>query len=148
MVCDLRSVLALHDVLDGQRAANLLDQLAQELQQVVLRPSNDFELVDGGLVVADLEGIQGDAGPKKVCAEAKLVDLSRSVSDTDRLEPGVLESFETRKFCNQCVEALATELSIPGLRTVVDDLVARCDLTAASTDYRLGCLRRSLIHCR
>jgi hypothetical protein len=88
----LQSVLALGEVYCGQSTAHFLDQSPEQNKQVFLRIADDLEVVPSRVSVAKLEGVERDSGDEQLGAKVKLVDVSRGINETHRLELGVFES--------------------------------------------------------
>ena len=148
MVGDLRSELAVREMLGGQGAAHLLDQSAKEHEQIVCRITDGLELVAHRSSVAELEGLKGNSGPEQMGAKVEFVDLSCAIDETHRFKPGMFEPLQPGCFGHFRVEALATKLSVPAFdRAVMDDLVARCELTTAVAKDLWASSELGCIHC-
>ena len=62
--------------------------------QIVLRISDDLELVASRTPVAKLEGVERDSSPEQMGAKVELVEFSGTVSETHGFELGVFEPFQ------------------------------------------------------
>jgi hypothetical protein len=91
-VRDLQPVLALREMFCGQSTAHFLDQSPEQNKQVFLRIADDLEVVPSRVSVAKLEGVERDSGAEQLGAKVKLVDFSKGINETHRLELGVFES--------------------------------------------------------
>ena len=136
MVRDLQSELTVHEMFSGQGTTHLLDQLAKQDEQILIRITDDLEPVASRRPVANLEGVEGDSGRAQMGAKVKFVDLSRAIGKTYRFELGVFESLQPSDSGHFHVKALATKPSVSMFhRAIVDDVIAWCNLaTTVATD--------------
>ena len=126
MVRDVQSKLIVHKMLGGQGAAHLRDQSPEQHQQIVIRLTDDLEMVASRRAIPKFEGVESYSRSEQVGAKVKLVDIPRAIDETHRLELRMFESLETRCLGHHIIEALAAEASVSSFnRAVVDDLVAR-----------------------
>ena len=131
MVRDVQSKLIVHEMLGGQGAAHLRDQSPEQHQQIVIRLTDDLEMVASRRAIPKFEGVESYSRSEQVGAKVKLVDLPRAIGETHRFELRMFESLQTRCLGHHIVEALAAEASVSSFnRAVVDDLVARGGLAA------------------
>ena len=105
-------------------------------EQIILRITDDLELVARRKSVAKLEGIESDTRPEQIGAKVEFVDFACAIRETYRFELGVFESLQSHCLGHFRVEALEANLPVSVFhRAVVDNLVARCDLaTTGATD--------------
>ena len=126
IVRDLQSQLTVHAMVGGQGATDLRDQSPEQPQQIILRITDDLEMVASRRAVAKLEGVESDPRSEQVGAKVKFVDLPHAVGETHRFELSIFESHQPGCPGHFSVEALAAEPSVSALNgAVVDDVVAR-----------------------
>jgi hypothetical protein len=136
MVRNVQSKLIVHEMLGGQGAAHLRDQSPEQHQQIVIRLTDDLEMVASRRAIPKFEGVESYSRSEQVGAKVKLVDIPCAIDETHRLELRMFESLQTRCLGHHIIEALAAEASVSSFnRAVVDDLVARGGLaTTVATD--------------
>jgi hypothetical protein len=81
--------------------------LPKQHEQIILRITDDLELVASRMSVAKFEGIESDTRPKQIGAKVEFVDFACAISETHRFELGVFESFQPHCLGHFRVEALA-----------------------------------------
>jgi hypothetical protein len=133
----MQSKLTVDEMFSGQCTAYLFDQAPKQREQIVLRITDDLELVTRRMATPKLEGIESDPRPEQTGAEVELVHLSSAISESYRLELDVLELVQSTQFGYFHVEALATKLAISAFHgAVANNVVARRDLpTSLATDF-------------
>jgi hypothetical protein len=98
VIRDLQPKLAGLHVLDGQGAADFLDQLPKQHQPIVLWITDYLKLISSGIPIAKLKGIQCDAWAEQTGPEMKRMGFACAVSEFDGIEPDVLELVQTIRF--------------------------------------------------
>jgi len=132
MVRDLQSMRAVREMLSGKGATDLLDQLAKQHEQIVLRIPDDLELVASRTSIAKLESIESDSRPEQMGAEVEFVDFACAINETYRFKLGVFESLQPHGLGHFLIEAWEANLPVSAFhRAVVGNLKARCDLATA-----------------
>src|SRR6266852_6762581 len=88
----------------------------------------------GPVSVAKLEGVQSDACTEQIGPKMKIVRLPCAINEPDRFEVDVLKFVQATQLGGLGVGASAAKSPISLLDgNIVDDIVARCDLTATAT---------------
>src|SRR5260370_22799359 len=98
-----------------------------------------MKVIAARLVVAHLEGIQGNPIAEQTHAEMKFVPLPGRIGHFEWLELDVLK-VDPVGACDLFIEAAATELAIAALNGAVTDAVTDCDRLPAG----VAGVRRSL----
>jgi hypothetical protein len=77
-----------------QGAAHLFDESPEQHHQIVLRFSDDLELVASRTPVAKLEGVERHSSPEQMGTKVELVEFSGTISETYRFELGIFEPLQ------------------------------------------------------
>ena len=91
-----------------------MDQLPKQTEQIILRITDDLELVARRKSVAKLEGIDSDTRPEQIGAKVEFVDFACAIRETYRFKLGVFESLQPHCLGHFRVEAL--EANLLGIR--------------------------------
>jgi hypothetical protein len=110
VIGDLHPEFALPNVLDRERAADLLDQSRQQCQQVTFGFADHLKLISVGLPISNLERIQGNAWPEQACPEMKVVGFPVAIREIDWREVNVLKLNQPIGFGDLGVEASGAKL--------------------------------------
>ena len=91
LIRDLRSMYIVCEMFARQCATHLFDQTPEQHHQIVLRISDDLELVASRTPVAKLEGVERNSRPEQMGTKVELVEFSGTSSETYRFELGIFE---------------------------------------------------------
>jgi hypothetical protein len=123
-IVHLRAVIGVLEVGESQGSAHLANELAQQLQRVVVRRADHLKLIPGRAAIAQLERVDGHARPEQPSAELELVLGAALVDHAHGFEDHVLEPLQTETAGGRLVEASAAKLPVATLhRPVVHDIV-------------------------
>jgi hypothetical protein len=89
-----------------------LNQTPKQHQQILLRITDDLELVASGMSVANLESINRDSRPKQIGAKVEFVEFACAIRKTYRFKLGVFESLQPHCLCHFFIEALEANLLV------------------------------------
>src|ERR1035438_9510954 len=112
IVGTLQSTRTLHEMFGRKTTTYLLDQLPKQHEQIILRITDDLELVARRIPVAQLEGIESEARPEQIGAKVEVVDFACAISETYRFKLGVFESLQPHCLGHFHIEALEANLLV------------------------------------
>jgi Fe-Mn family superoxide dismutase len=130
-IVHLRPVVGVLKMRESQGPAHLANELAQQLQRVVVRLADHLKPIPGRAAIAQLERVDRHTGPEQSGAKPELVLDATPVDHAHGLEDHVLKPMQTEAAGGGLVEASAAKLPVAALRRpVVHDIVAERGLTA------------------
>ena len=116
MVRDVQSKLIVHEMLGGQGAAHLRDQSPEQHQQIVIRFTDDLEMVASRRAIAKFEGVESYSRSEQVGAKVKLVDLPAQSARPTGSNFACSNPSRPAALATTVVEALAAEASVSSLQ--------------------------------